>query len=388
MNRQPSLFSLKLYNLFTYGSLAVLSVYFPLYFSELGLSKLEIGMIMAGGPMISIFSGPFWGYVSDRRQNIRMTLVILLLGSLVVVQGAFQLRAFWPLFALMLVFFFFQSPTNSQGTSLMLNAIEGTTHKFGRLRLYGSLGYAVIALGAGPLLARSGNGMLIFAYSALLSAALFTTMFLPKGHETAAAHPFTGQGYQEIFRHRGFVLFLLLGVFVSIPNAVNSTFVSLYIRELGGSDVMVGWGSFLSAFFEIPVFLLLDRIVRKNSRYLLAGLLLVSLLFSLRWYLMSLATAPIHVLLTQMLHSVSFGVYTYLGTTLTSLWVAPQYRASGQALFTLTWGGFSGIVAGFAGGLLYDTVGAAMLYRLGTGMAFIGAAGFLWLVRREQKGAV
>lgn len=380
-----SLGIIKAYTFFTYGSLAILSVYFPLYFSELGLSKLEIGMIMAGGPIISIFANPLWGYVSDRRQNIRITLIVLFIGSLALIQGAFLVRSFWPLFGVMLLFFFFQSPTNSQGTSLILNSIEGTPRKFGSFRLYGSLGYAVIALGAGPLFARTGSGMLIASYSALLLVALFFTAFMPRGRETASANAFTARGYRQIFRNRAFFAFVLLGVFISIPNSVNSTFVSIYIRELGGSDVMVGWGSFLSSFFEIPVFLLLDRLVKKNSRFLLAGLGVVSVLFSLRWLLMSLAAAPIHILFTQLLHSVSFGIYSYLGTTLTSLWVPSEYRASGQAIFTLTWGGLSGIVAGFAGGWLYDAAGAELLYRSSAAMALIGAMGFFRLLRIHSR---
>jgi len=361
--------------------MAVFSVYFPLYFSEIGLSKLQIGMIMAGGPVLSILANPFWGYVSDRRQNIRMTLVVLLACSLATVQGAFLVHSFWALTAVMLVFFFFQSPLSSQGTSLILNSIEGTERKFGSFRLFGSLGYAVIALAAGPLVARTGSGLIEAAYSGLLLIALVLTLWLPKGHDSNVVNAFTARGYGQIFRNRSFVVFVALGVFLSVPNSVNSTFVSLYIRELGGSDVMVGWGSFLSSIFEIPVYLLLDRVVKRNSRSLLAGLGVVSVLFSVRWLLMSLASAPIHILLTQLLHSVSFGIYSYLGTTLTSLWVPAEYRASGQAVFTLTWGGLSGIIAGFAGGWLYDAAGAALLYRLGAAMALIGALGFFALLR-------
>ncbi len=366
--------------------MAVLQVYFPLYFSEIGLSKLQIGMIMAGGPVLSVFANPFWGYVSDRRQNIRMTLVILLTGSLLLVQGVSAARSFWPLTAVMLVFFFFQSPLTSQGTSLILNAIEDTDRKFGGFRLFGSLGYAVVALGAGPLFARIGSGWATAAYSCLIVIALAAAVGLPRGGEAKVGSAFSAKGYGQIFRNRPFVLFVLLGVFLSVPNSVNSTFVSLYIRELGGSNAMVGWGSFLSAFFEIPVFLLLDRLVKRNSRYLLAGLSLVSVVFALRWLFMSLATHPIHILLTQMLHCVSFGVYSYLGTTLTSLWVPAEYRASGQAVFTLTWGGLSGIIAGFAGGWLYDAAGASVLYRLGAVMALVGAFGFALLLVKSSAG--
>lgn len=376
--RQRSFQLLKGYSFFSYGSIAVLFVYFPLYFTEIGLTKLEVGMIMSGGPFISIFANPIWGYFSDKTQNIRRSIVILLLGSLLLIQLVVRVDTYGAILLAMLTFFFFQSPINSQSNSLILNAIEGSAHKFGSFRLWGSLGYAVTAVAVGPLVQWMELGRLWMIYSAFLLVAIVFTIGMPRGELQQHGYA-SNPGYRAVFRNPIFLLFIMLGVLISIPNAANNTFVSLYIQDLGGSTVAAGWASFSAAFFEVPIFIALDRIVRRETRYLLSSLLFVSILYMLRWILMSIAASPFHVMLIQAMHCITFGAYYYLGTILTSLLIPPQYRASGQAAFALTWAGISGIAAGLVGGSLYDAYGAVMMYRVNAVISFFGVLGYVAL---------
>jgi len=373
---------LKLYNFFSYGAFAVLYTFFPIYFSQQGLSKLEIGMIMAGGPLISVLANPFWGYISDRNQNIRKSIIFLLCGNLIVVQFVFHTSVFVLLYALMLIFFFFVSPLNSQGNSLILNAIEGSKHKFGSFRLWGSLGYAVTALSTGPVIIAIGMSKLWLVYTFMMITSLLFTFGMPKGEVAATTTGgFSSKGYGQVFRNKRFLLFLLLGVLIAVPNSSNSTFVSIYIQELGGSEVVIGSAAFISAFFEIFVFLALDRFIKRDTRYMLLALTVVSALFIVRWLLMSLAFLPIHILMIQLLHCVTFGAYYYLGTMLTAQLIPIEYRASGQAAFAITWGGISGIIAGVAGGWLYQAHGAISLYRVNVILALCGLIGFMIMLR-------
>ncbi|WP_212977769.1 hypothetical protein [Paenibacillus azoreducens] len=65
---------------------------------------------------------------------------------------------------------------------------------------------------------------------------------------------------------------------------------------MGGSDTVVGWSAFATAILEVPVFLLLDRYLKKNSRTMLTWLTVICLLFSARWLLMSVAVSAIQVI--------------------------------------------------------------------------------------------
>lgn len=372
---------LKLFNFTTYGSFAVLYTFFPIYFMSLGLSKLEVGMVMAGGPLISLVANPFWGYLSDRKQNIRWTIWLLIIGNLIITQFVFQLSSFGWIYALMLVFFFFHSPMSSQSNSLILNAIDGTDRKFGEFRLWGSLGYAVIALLTGLAVSSAWLDNTWLIYTFMLTTSLLFTFGMPKGGTVSSTGGFSNRGLVMLFANKQFLLFLLLGIFIAVPNAANSTFVSIYIQELGGSEFLIGGSAFVSALFEVPVFLALDRWIRREPRFMIGCLIAVSALFVVRWSLMSLAAAPVHILLTQLLHCVTFGAYYYLGTTLTAQLVPAEYRASGQAAFAITWGGISGMFAGWIGGFIYQDYGANMLYQLSAGAALLGMFGFIGMLK-------
>ncbi|MFD1903535.1 MFS transporter [Paenibacillus rhizoplanae] len=93
------------------------------------------------------------------------------------------------------------------------------------------------------------------------------------------------------------------------------------------------------------------------------------------------ATTPLQVALIQVLHSITFGGFFYVGTQLTMLLVPRPYRSSGQALYTLTWSGMSGILGGVFGGWMYQTLGAQTMYQSGALLALFGAIGFgiMWL---------
>ena len=386
-NWKRSLLQLKLFLFFLYGSISILLSYFPVYFSEIGYSTVTIGLLMAGGPFVGIFANPFWAYWGDRLQNIRLILIIMLIGNLITVQFVFQLSA--PAFVLtaMLIFFLFQTPSFSQSNSFILATISETSVKFGGIRAWGSLGYAIMAGLAGPLIATTGIENLWIFYSALLLFTLILLLLFPNQKVTTSSKGLRGGYISNVLGNRFFLVFLSLGLLLAIPNAMNQTFVSLYIVELGGTLELVGYSALLTAIFELPVFLLLDRYLKPNRQAMIVCLIAVSLLFAVRWYLMSSATSPAAVLAVQTLHCVTFGIYYYIGTILTAHIIPNRYRASGQALFTLVFSGFAGIIAGTLGGWLFQTWGAKSMYQVSMAITLISMLGFtlMWMYLRGKS---
>ncbi|WP_245700135.1 MFS transporter [Paenibacillus glacialis] len=377
---------IKAFNFFSYGAIAIYSTYFAIYLQSIGTSTLEIGALMAGGPIVSIIANPLWGYLSDRLGNIRRILIIMLTGNLLVMQLVFLVESYTLIYMFMIVFFFFQMPVFSQSNSLILNSIEGTDHKFGAFRLYGSLGWAVLAVGAGPVIGQIGIDKLWVIYTIMMLIAIGLAFTLPRG---GVANSGSGRvNYRTMFSNRTFLLFLLIGLVISIPNSMNSTFVGLYIADLGGNAKLIGWSAFIASIFEIPVFLLLDRYLKKNVRTMVLCLTFVSLLYALRWLLMSGVDTAIQIIFIQTIHCLTFGAFYYIGTQLTAIIVPAEFRASGQAVYALTWGGLSGIAAGFIGGWMFENTGPQSMYTLGGGMAAAGAIGFALLYVYLRVSAV
>jgi len=77
---------------------------------------------------------------------------------------------------------------------------------------------------------------------------------------------------------------------------MNQTFMGLYITELGGETGLIGWAVFASAIFEVPVFLLLDRYLKKEVRSMMLCLIFVGMLFAVRWFVMAAADSALQVM--------------------------------------------------------------------------------------------
>lgn len=101
-----SLASLKLYNFFIYGAISIFAGFLGLYLQEIGMTKLEIGSLMAIGPFVSLFANPFWGFWSDKSRNIRIVLMIMMAGTFVLAQGVFYAPTYMWIYVAMIFFIF------------------------------------------------------------------------------------------------------------------------------------------------------------------------------------------------------------------------------------------------------------------------------------------
>ncbi|ASA24567.1 MFS transporter [Paenibacillus donghaensis] len=379
--KQASYTSLKGFNFFVYGTMVLFTSFFQLYLQDVGMNKLEIGAVMSMGALVSIVANPFWGIWSDRYQNIRRIVMIMLTGTLILTQLVFQANTYEMIFICLALFYFFQGPLFAQSNTMILSYIEGTDQRFRTFRLWGSLGWAFTAIIAGPILEWTDVSVLSYLFAVLLFASMVCLLLLPRLRSNIGMAPMPFYGLRTILLHPFFLCFLFFGIMVSIPNTMNTTFMSLYITELGGSKSMIGFAVFLSSILEVAVFLLCDRLLKRRIPMLLGWLAVVSALFVLRWWLMAAATTPLQVALIQVLHCITFGGFFYVGTQLTMLLIPRPYRSSGQALYALTWSGLSGILGGILGGWLYQNLGAQSMYQSSVFLALVGAVGFgfMWL---------
>lgn len=63
------MFKLRLFNFSYFSLFAIFLSFLPVYLSNLGLPETEIGLMIGTGGFIGLFSQPFWGVVSDRKNR-------------------------------------------------------------------------------------------------------------------------------------------------------------------------------------------------------------------------------------------------------------------------------------------------------------------------------
>lgn len=377
---------LGLLNFLIYGTLVIFSAFFQLYLQDIGMDKLEIGSLMAAGPLISLLAHPLWRHLGDRGQNSRTVLLSMMIGLLITGHLVFKVNTYHMLYLSMILLFFFQSPLLAQTNTLTLGYLENSGRKFRAYRFWGSLGWTFVALAAGPIIDRVGQNGISLVFSVMLMFGIGCALLLPPVTFTTSTPWVTSQEIRRTLQNKYFIAFVLFGALVSIPNSINGIFMPLFITDLGGSRLAVGGAVFLSTVFEVLAFMLLNRFLKRKMSYLMGCLTIVSLLFALRWYLMAEATTPLQVILIQVLHAVTFGGFFFVGTRLTTLFLPRPLRSSGQAVFTFTLSGAAGVIAGFFGGWIFQNFGPVTMYKTGVTLTLAGAFGFalMWHFFRKH----
>ena len=137
-----------------YASLGSLLPYLPVYYHSLGHGGQIIGMLGAIKPFTTFLVGPGWGIISDQFgcpfKVLYFTFLVSLVGQLFV---AWRHDHFW-IMSMVFITAFFNAPVKSLLDSLVMSNIKNSK-LYGRLRLYGQLGFGVGSSAVGLILSKS-----------------------------------------------------------------------------------------------------------------------------------------------------------------------------------------------------------------------------------------
>jgi len=363
------------------GMYSLLVVCIPLYFTELGFSRLEIGSIYSTGPLMAIVSNLLLGAVADKARSLRLLLGLLFLCQIAVFLALAPLRQFAAIAALMAVFYFFQTPAVPMVDSLSLLAADRLGRSFPSFRVFGSVGFALCAVLFNLLYDEIGPGMVVPAGCLTAAAALLFVPFI--GNFQANLRRFDFSELWGILKQRKTVVFFVLVWLAAVPHRVLEGFLSVRMQEIGG-EAWVGWTWLASSFSEIPVMLLLARYGHRLKE--LPLLSAAAFFYAVRLLLLSVIDAPFALIATQLMHSVTFGIFFLSAMRFLTHLLPDQYRATAQALYVTVWVGLSGLTAGPLGGWLYDAYGASVLFLAGAASGLIAASGFLLAHLRGYSG--
>lgn len=359
MNKHAVLY-LSIFLFFFHSSVTIMSNFLPLYFQEHGLTATKIGWLMAIGPFAALFSQPFWGYMSDKYKTVKRMVLICLIGMTISSAVLFQMNSFLMLILLCGIFYSFMSPIGALGDSLAqkTSSVSGTA--FGRIRMWGSVGFAATSLIGGALLSRIGLDYLLYLF---LLYALITLLVIRKVSDiNVSAKPIYLNDAIKVICQPRFLLFLFFIMFVTITHRTNDSFVGLYIKELGGSESLIGLAWFVAVMAEATVFLLSPYWMRFFNE--MTYLVIAAGLYGGRWLLFSLAEMPFHVILLQSLHGITFGVFYLCAFQFVTKLIPEEFRATGQLVFISAFFGLSGIIGSLGGGFILDLAGGAALYKV------------------------
>ncbi|GJM80469.1 hypothetical protein HMSSN139_29650 [Paenibacillus sp. HMSSN-139] len=179
------------------------------------------------------------------------------------------------------------------------------------------------------------------------------------------------------------ISFLLLIFLLALPHRTNDTYIGIYIREMGGSFSIVGTTWFVMTMVEFLCFAVVHRFLKRGNELKLIAW--AGVFYVLRFGLTALANQAGMIVLLQLLQGVTF-VFFYTAAMQHLYAIVPEaWRATGQTILALVFFGVSGIVASFAGGLIFDHWGGRVLYWIMTGLSLTGCLYSFRLMRRKRR---
>ena len=138
------MFLIKLLFIAYYSSLGALMPYLPVYYHSLGHSGQAIGLLGAVKPLTTFLVAPLWGIISDYYQKPGFIMQLTFISSLIL-QLLLPLNdSVHYLVAMVFITAVFNAPVKSLIDSMVMDKLNKDDRgQYGRLRLYGQLGFGL-----------------------------------------------------------------------------------------------------------------------------------------------------------------------------------------------------------------------------------------------------
>ena len=352
--------------------------YFSLYLAGEGFSAAEIATILALPQFARIFAPMAWGWLSDatgsRRGVVAVSsgLTALAYGLLFYASGFTQTAIVVALIGTC------SSAVLSIVDALTFSVLAPHTHRYGPIRLWGSVGFILAVLATGAMLDVLPVATLLWVVTGLSIATFLTAFALPA---PAVERAVQEQGsLRAILRQPGVPAFFSACICMTIAHGALYVFYSLYLVEHGYSKAVVGMLWTLGVVAEIVVFLVMPALVRRFGlrAILLASFIAAGVRFAaIGWgvdSLMILAAA-------QLLHAATFGSFHASSIAVVHRLFAGPLQVRGQALYMSLAYGFGGVLGTLLAGAAWETLGAPMTFGLSALSGCLGAVIVAWRVR-------
>gem|GEM_PF-691005 len=361
---------LRLYYFTSYASMGVFLPFISPWLLAYGMSGLHLSVVSATRPIAGVLAPLFFGWLADRFRLRGSLLQWACIASAVpfAAISLFQSIGYrvGPVAAFVTVAAF-ACVRVPMLTVADVTALEGG-RDFGSLRLWGSMGFLVAALGFGALVKAPGSVAFSLVISLSLLGSLAFARRLPQRAQPLSVSV-SGGIHDYLFR-RHHVVVLLIWILWSASHVAYDMCISLYVHDLGGNpeDISLAWG--IGTLAEVIMMGFCGPLLRKATH---SALTFVGLsLMTLRWAILSEVHSLSSLLILQPLHAVSFALLwmTWLDYVKQQAPASLLGRAQGLLSTAVSLGAAAGM---FVWGPLYGSAGARHVFVGATWLAAVAS---------------
>jgi MFS family permease len=233
---------------------------------------------------------------------------------------------------------------------------------YGSVRLWGSIGYAVMAYLIGQLFGKGFPTSILYpVYAVFAVANIILAFFMKEDAVVGKRVPIKEMKVGVLFKNYYFLTFLIFILLAYIPiSASNNYFVNV-VTNLGGTSETAGTVFALRALAEIPFFALSQRFLRKMGT---RAVLILSIFSYCGIYICyGFATKLGLVLFAHILQGPTYGLLLTAMLSYVFELSPINLRTTGQTLLNATQTGLASMIGNSLMGRLMDILGVEITYR-------------------------
>ena len=334
--------------------------YLNIYLNDIGITPTRLGFMNSFAKTLAIFILPFWGILADYFGATKKILQIVLIGMIISLLSFLSTEIYLIVFIIYIFYVIFDSPVVSLSDSLLLSTLKERADSYGKYRVFGSLSYMLFVTPFGYILEKTGNKNLFIIGAVILFLSFILLFKLPEARDVRVSRI---TDFKILLHNKELLYFLVFVFFIQVPLMANFTYFPIFFKAHGGGETLFGFAMLLAAGSELLIFQNSDLLF---ERFKIKKILIVSATaFALRWFLLASFPSPTVLLLTQLLHSVTYALFHTTAVNYISRIVGDGFRATGQNLYASTIS-ISSVFSSLIGGVIYDNLGGSALYLMGS----------------------
>lgn len=357
---------------FYYATVGAFMPYWSPYLEARGFTTAQMGLAFALMGLTRTVVPLAWGAWADRRgarvDLIRMASIAALLLFLVI---PFAPSVFW-IGALMLSYTLFWHALLPQFEVVALNHLHARGADYGRVRLWGSVGFVVSVLGLGLALDITGILWLPWLVAVFWLGMAISSWKVPEPPMIHLGDAPAGSLWSVL--KNPVVLTLLLVCFASqLSFAPYYNFFTLFLIKHDYSRGFAGVLWALGVVAEIIMFVYMGRVIaRYGARRVMLAAMFATVL---RWSLTALAVESMPILiLVQLSHALTFGAYHSTAMHYVHRLFPGVLHGRGQAVYNGVAYGVGGSIGSLASGYLWGALSPEAVF---LGAALVALIGFV-----------
>jgi len=370
LRRNILIFSL--YFLVFFAGMGFIQPFLSLHFRAIGFSGVQVGALGTFSSLGLILTATQYGLFFDRSSRKRLTLALSLFLLTLTLYFLPFMRGFGIVLTLYVLHRIITSSSITATENLSYQVSSGADANgkvsFGKLRMWGSVGFGITAVLGGWLFGTQGIQVNDQIFLALMLVSLGLLLFVMPADFFRDGKAERKQGAAAslrgiislIFADRYLLLTVLaLALTDPLSDGVRS-FEPIFMKDLGLTESIIGAAVSLSCFTEIPVMLLGDRLIQKLEVHQLVFFILI---FDLsRRLLVWFFPFGWLVFVLNILTAVSFSLRLITTIHLINLRVPRQYTTAAATFVSITLNGIFHMLSNALSGVVYDTYGGRPIY--------------------------